>query len=492
MTKLYKGILIFVFALVCSKYGYSQSATMYYMGTTPQSYYLNPATQPECNFYIGLPIFSPSQINYYNSGFSPSDLLWYDSEIDSNLTPLYSAEAADKFLANLDDVEYFRLDMSVNLASFGFRAGDLYFSFDASIKGDEYISYPKDLLNLILKGNVEGQTFDFSSLSVNMLNYAEFGVNVSKNWGDFSVGIRPKVLFGLATINTQASDISLQTSTEEWVLESNFNANVAVTGMEIPVDEDGLIDLDGDFNMDIDESNWQDIFSKNRGLGIDLGVHYRPLDELELSLSILDLGYIKWGENPHTVSQDGSYTFQGMEWNPADTSDWDETILDTISSNLELKGSSEAFTTRLNPKIIVGGRYFLSPGFDVGVLYKTEFLNEKINQNIILLADWHPFKGFSLSGSYTLLGKTYSSFGLGMGFKVGPFNMYLVSDYIPMYHDNIPAEDLSLDVPFENIPLPVDLYNFNFRLGMNLVFGCNKVKRQSQDKPLLNSTNWMF
>ncbi len=492
MITLLRKIIIAVFALMLSVNSFTQSHTMYYIGTVPQSYYLNPATQPECSFYLGLPILSPLQFDYYNSGFSLNDIFWYDAEIDSTIHPLYSRSAADKFLSNLKDVEFLRLGTTVNLASFGFRANEMYFSFDASIKGDEYISYPKDLISLILKGNTNGQVFDFSDLNIELLNYMEFGLNISRNFGSqLTVGIRPKVLYGLATISTQDADISLQTSTEEWVLRSKFSGKMAVTGMEIPVDEEGMIDFDQDFEFDstiTDDpgKNWNKMFGKNRGLGVDIGVHYKPVDDIQLSLSILDLGYIKWNDNPRVISQDGSYTFEGIEWNPANSSDdnWDDRVLDTIESNLSLEGADNAFTTSLRPKIFMGGRLFITPGFDVGILSKTEFLKSKVNQNIILLADWHPIRSFSLSASYSILNKSYSSFGLGMGLKLGPFNMYIISDYIPMLRDDLKNSD----IPF----IPVDLYNANLRFGLNLVFGCNKNKKLSQDKPLLNSTNWMF
>lgn len=493
MNKLYREIILFVFTLSFTIAGLGQSGTMYYIGTVPQSYYLNPATQPECSFYLGIPVASPLQFTYENSGFSPNDVLWYDAEIDSIIHPLYSAEAADKFLNNLKDVEYLRFDMAVNLASFGFRAGDMYFSFDATIRGNEYFSYPKDLMTFMLKGNKDGDVFDFSGLNFEFLNYAEYGVNISRSFGSqFSVGIRPKLLFGLGTFVTQDNDITLETSTEEWILNSTFSGKMSLTGVTIPVDEDGLIDPEGEFEIDssiIDypAQNWRKAFSKNRGLGVDVGVHFKPIDEIQLSFSALDIGYIKWQENTQIISQDGSFHFQGVEWNPSDTSDFGADLLDTIKSNLAVTGASEPFTTYLRPKIIVGGRVFLTPGFDLGLLAKTEFYKSKINQDFTVLANWHPFRALSISASYSLLNKTYSNFGVGLGLKFGPLNMYVISDYIPMFRDDIPSDDL----PFA-IPLPVDMHNANLRFGLNLVFGCNKAKRMSQDKPLFNSSNWMF
>lgn len=495
MNKLYKEIILLSFVLSLAIPVMSQSGTMYYMGTVPQTYYLNPATQPECSFYLGLPIASPLQMSYYNSGFSLNDIFWTNPETDSLNHPFSSTAAADRFLSNLNDVEFIRFDMAVNLASFGFRAGDMYFSFDATARGNEYISYPKDLASFILKGNKNGDVFDLSALNFELLNYVEYGVNISKSFGStFSVGVRPKVLFGLATLVTQDTDITIETSTDEWIINSKFNAKLSVVGANIPVDDDGIVApleyLGWGWDSTITENpeqSWKRAFSDNLGFGVDIGAHFKPTDQIQLSFSALDLGYIKWKEEPHIVSHNGSFTFQGIEWNPSDTSNYGDYILDTIKANLEVTGSNEPFTTYLRPKIIVGGRLFLTQGFDVGVLYKTEYFKKKVNQDITLLANWHPFKAFSLSASYSLLSKSYSTFGLGMGLKLGPLNMYIISDYIPAYWDTLPQDGL----PF-NVPIPAELYNANIRLGLNLVFGCNQAKRMGQDKPLFNSSNWLF
>lgn len=495
MTKLLKCLAIAGLFIITSQGVNAQSNTMYYMRTVPQAYYLNPATQPGCSFYLGAPALSPLQISYDNSGISPNNIIWKDEKInpDSLIHPLYSAEASDIFLKGLKDVEYINADMAVNLASFGFRVNEMYFSLDATVKGSNYISYPKDLLTLLLKGNSNNQVFDLSGFNIDLLYYMDVGLNISRNFGDqLTVGIRPKMLYGLATVSSNTKDISLQTSTEEWVLNSNFDLNLAGVGLDIALDENGVPDLaDGisiDSNLTDDPAgNWKNALGKNRGLGVDLGVHYRPMEEVELSLSVLDLGFINWKNNAYSVAQNGSYTFQGIEWNLSDSSEFKgDDLVDSIKSSFAFTGGKGTFKTSLRPKLIVGGRFFLAQELSVGVLSRTEFHPAKVEQDIILLANLHPMRGFSLTASYSLMGKSKSAIGVGLGMALGPFNYYLVSDFIPLSYDELTTKDGS------SFPLPANAYRANLRFGLNLVFGCNQNKKLRKDKPLFEETNWMY
>jgi hypothetical protein len=93
-----------------------------------------------------------------------------------------------------------------------------------------------------------------------------------------------------------------------------------------------------------------------------------------------------------------------------------------------------------------------------------------INQDLLLLANWHPIPMISISGSYNLLSKTHSTFGLGLGLKLGPFNVYTVLEDVPFKYDIVREGGAP-------IPLPVEQNNYNVRFGVNLVFGCNQKKK---------------
>ena len=48
-------------------------------------------------------------------------------------------------------------------------------------------------------------------------------------------------------------------------------------------------------------------YPKNNGWGIDLGGNYQLTEQLSVSASIVDLGYIKWKTNPHNIKSHISF-----------------------------------------------------------------------------------------------------------------------------------------------------------------------------------------
>jgi hypothetical protein len=467
-----------------------QGNTVYYMGTLPQSYFMNPATQPQCDVYIGLPVASQINARVTTGSLSAGDFFFKDPLSDSVITWTHPNADPNDLLAKLNKVETWGGTIDFSLVSFGFRVKDMYFSFDAAVRNSITTSLSKDYFEFAWLGNENDRTYDFSDMGVEVMEYMEFGVNISRHFGDqLQIGIRPKMLFGLATISTLSNSTTLYTSTEEWVLNSNAEARFAATGVTIPVDEEGNIDWDQDFEFDstiFSPTGYQKILSKNRGWGIDIGAHYKPIDNLQVSLSVLDLGYIKWRESTHVAEVNGTYVYDGLEADSVfDGGDFGQALLDTLKENLNVTQSAGTFTTTLNPKLFVGARYFLTPGFDIGILSRTEFLPSYINQDLLLLANWHPIPMISISGSYNLLSKTHSTFGLGLGLKLGPFNVYTVLEDVPFKYDIVREGGAP-------IPLPVEQNNYNVRFGVNLVFGCNQKKKQKNNKPLFNSSDWIL
>ena len=464
-----------------------QANTAYYMGGVPQSYYLNPATQPQCDFYLGLPIASQVNFRVTTSGLSASDLYFKDPESDSVITPFHPNGNMDAFINKFGKVETLGLYTNFNLASFGFRVKDMYFSFDATIRSSTSFNLSKDFMRLLILGNEDGEVFDLSQVGFETLEYAEIGVNISRRFGDdLQIGIRPKYLAGLATVSSINNNTSVTTGVEHWVIDADYQARIGITGTTIPVDEDGLIDPDGDFQIDsvlVSPEGYRQIFSNNWGLGVDLGLHYMPVDNLQLSLSILDLGYIKWRQGTHIASLNGTHNFIGINASRSDSVGAVEDLWDTLKTDLSLSGTDAPFTTTLNPKILVGGRYFLTQGFDVGVLSRTEFYPTFVDQDVVLLANWHPIPMISVSGSYSLFSQ--QTFGFGLGLILGPLNFYAILDDVPFKYDLAKTESVPL-------PLPVAQTDYNVRFGLNLVFGCNQKKKAKQDKPLFNSSDWIL
>lgn len=462
----------------------AQVHTMYYL-PVPQAHRLNPASTPSCDIFLGLPVGSSVYIESFNNSISLNDLFWRDPESNLILHPLHPGSDQSEFLAKFSKKNSFATDAYINILSFGFRVRSLYFTFNATSRLNESFSYPGDFMNFLIAGNSNGEVFDFSQFEMNTTEYIVYAVGVSRKFlGDqLSVGIKPKLITGVGTINSRNNNISLSTSYEEWVLNSQMEINMSLPGVTYPVNADGGLDLEGEWEIDsslTNPSKWQTLLMGNIGLGIDIGAHFRPIDEVEVSLSVLDLGYIKWKNYTHTSFLDGSFTFDGVELSLSDTSaNFLNDITDTIKSSLEFTGNNDPFKTYLAPKIYIGGRYFITKTLDVGILSRIDFTPAGTQANLMLLANYRPISMVGLSASYKPFGGTAQSFGVGASLRLGPVNIYLVSDYVPTSYKKV-----------NNIPVPASQKYFNLRAGLNLVFGCNERKKLMRDKPMYYSTEY--
>src|SRR6056297_115865 len=242
------------------------SQTLYFINRVPQSNQMNPAIQPKCNFFFGLPAVSSFQLGFGNNRYTLSDVIMQHPDQDSLITFLHPDAEFNKtdFLTKLGNNNSFFQYFQTDLLSFGFRMNSWYFSFNLSEKQSMALNYPKDLMDFALNGNKNFmyQTTDFSDLRVNASFYREYGIGIAKEINsNLFIGVRGKILFGHANIESSNNNTLGFYSSRDSIY---FNADAIVNtsspliattnidgdfdGFEVPAyiedaDNDSLIDL---------------------------------------------------------------------------------------------------------------------------------------------------------------------------------------------------------------------------------------------------------
>lgn len=442
------------------------------MQGVPQSHFLNPATQPRCGFYLGLPGVSPFQVNAENSAFSLSDIIMRSG--DSTITFLHPDADFDKFLGNFGKVNHISMELSTDIISYGFRSGTRYHSFDITQRAISRISYPGDLIALH-DGFSRGDEFDFSGFGVNIMGFLEIATGVSHKLSDvLSIGYRAKLLFGEANIVSKKTDLSITTG-DEIVVRSKFELNTTLPGYEIPADsawDKGKLLWEDDDIVNHINAITSAVFG-NWGLGFDFGVHFMPIERLTLSASILDLGYIRWKKYAYNMSQDATFFFDGYDVNE---NEFATSLEDSIEQTFKITNTKKPYVSFLPTKIYLGAKYDLIDQISISVLSRTEIYKGRLREQFNFTANFHPIKMVSASFNYAIMNRTFNNFGAGLALKAGPFNFYVISDNIPLVY----ARDLSSDVI-----IPYKARTVNMRIGFNLVFGCRGEKKLMKDLPLI-------
>jgi hypothetical protein len=198
-----------------------------------------------------------------------------------------------------------------------------------------------------------------------------------------------------------------------------------------------------------------------------------------LSAALSDVGFIKWKKNVSNLKTDSRFVFNGFDMTEVlkGTKTFDEVgqnILDSLKNSFKLTNSKEPFTTFLPYGLTLGGSYNLTPKVTLGVLSYSRFIGKQMREALTLSANVNLGNALSTSLSYTATNHRWSNLGAGLSFRTGFSQFYFLTDRIPLSFNRI------TDNKGQGFIIPSSFNNFNFRLGMNLVFG-NRIKKDPMD-----------
>ncbi len=452
--------------------------SMFFMPGVPQSNRINPAIQPGCGLYLGMPALSPFRMQISSSSLAFQDVIYYNSDLGVPITAFHPLGDKEAFLANLDPVNFILSDLGTSLISLGFRAGKNFFSFDLTTRVDANIYYPKGLFELPIYGLPDGATTSFNGIGVDFTGFIETSLGWSRKdlvIPNLDLGVRAKFLSGLANVTTVNSVMEVSTSTDAINLNSDMQFNIAAPSMI------GITEADSSFFPDIQQDDEyfsntspvdivKDVFLDNVGFGVDIGVNYQPIPQVMVSASLLDLGYINWN-NTIAGSMAFAYDFIGVDANPftgIDTTFIQE-MLDSAEASVGIT-AGQPYASRLNTKLFIGASYYPIEKIGFGLLSRTDFLNDKIAQQFTATANMTTGRFINLSLSYTYMDRSPKNFGAGLSFNAGPFNLYVISDNI-----------------ISGALWPTQARSVNLWFGMNLCFGYRVDKKvpPPKDRPLI-------
>jgi len=459
----------FLFAIALTTIG-QHSQSLYYMERLPQVTSMNPAIQPVSNFYLGFPVISNVNLNIGNNTLSFDDVIFESEEVGSKITFLHPSYNIDNFLNKLNDNNDIFTEFSTNIFNIGFRAGDSYFTLNVQEKSDIRMSYPKDLATILLKGNEDfkGKTAEFGNFSAFSSHYLEYSLGYSQEISDeLTFGVNVKYLNGLGLLKSKDFDLGLYTSEEGDSL--SLTSDISLQGSApVTVNTDSSNYIEDIESRDIEVSD----LTSNPGFAFDFGATYEVMDDLQLSASVVDLGFINYNNtSAHNYTIKGQYSFTGVdvsdEFGNEESTDPMENLEDSLKEEVKMEYSDQGFLHFLGPKIYVGARYYLHDRVDFGLLSRTQFYNGRMLQSFTLSANTRPIRGISLTASYSVLNNSYNNLGLGLILRLGPFQVYAMSD------------------TFSAGLWPHKTQSFNMRFGLNFAFGNNPKKRILNNEPMI-------
>ncbi len=459
---------LFLIILVISTKAQRINNTLYFMKGVPQSNYLNPALQPDCKYFIGVPLISSIYGNYSNTGFTYNDLIIKGADIknDSHIINLHRLHDA------LGTTNFGSLETEISMLAFGMKYNDYYFTFDITNKSDVRGNFNKEVISFLKNGieNYKGKTSDWGEINFNAFEYNEIALGASKKIRDkWYIGGRLKILMGLANAHLKNSNLSATVSEigdnvtihskqllySSLPMQIKYRYNGSVKTIRFPKDE---------YNIGFYTN------TSNLGIAVDLGMSYQVNKRTKLYASILDLGSIAWKSNTVAFYQDVNLQWDKNSWkqsgnpnipNYKDVEDVAKDIIDSLRQHTYGDTLLGNYSTTLPTKIYMGIGYEPNKNIRWGALFRTTIYRGKALPSVTFSFNSRLKEGINTSFSYTIANNSYSNLGIGMAIRRGMAQLYFVTDNILEVLDS------------KNIRLA------NLRFGVNILLGYRKENKLS-------------
>ncbi len=407
----------------------------YFLDSFHYRHQLNPAMSGGQN-YFSFPGLGNVNVEVCgNVGIS--DFLYPIKDVNGNkvLTTFMSRDV-DRydFINGLE--EKIRIGGSADLMVFstGFKSWGGFSTIDIGLHSRTAINLPRELFEF-MKDEDYGtgvKSYKLRDMRATTNNYMDIAFGHSHQINDrLRIGGKVKFLLGLGRADIAIDKMDIELSEDRWLVDTDGEICFSALGLVFKTNDNTEVE-----GFDFPPGK---IVLSSGGVAFDLGATYKVLDNLALSASIIDLGFIKWNKARSAKANDDPYVFDGFEQIGVGT----ESLFPTIGDQFESMGDDlqdliavydkgqkerlEMMSATLN----VGLEYVL-PAYDkfsIGLLSSTNFNRPHTWTEGRLTANISPVRWFeaSVSGVFTTFG---SGMGLLVNFHPKGFSLFLGSDFM--------------------------------------------------------------
>ena len=461
MRKIYL-IFCIVFQLSC----FSQNKELLYNFTSiPQSSLVNPGADVSYKYYFGFPVLSGVSANVGSNSFSAYDL-FADNGVDFNQKVrdvINRSSSNDKVVTN----------QQLEIFSGGFRVGGResrsYVSFGLYQEFDFFMYVPKDPALLALNGNRDyiGKSFNLGDINAKAEVLSVLHIGYHKKVNDkFVFGGRAKIYSSGANATSTKNSGYIYTGQDAGT--PNLYNQIISSNLELKtsgISKFTKDEYDGNVAKDIAHNTF---FNGSLGLGVDAGITYYIKDNLQLTASIIDLGFIRQSKDIETITYKGTYQYNGVNPDFLGT-DNPENVFDEFEEAIPRDTLYNKYTTWRPTKFYSSIQYSFGEARpddecncrgQVEKYYKNAvgaqlFAMTTPREPLVALTAFYRrniFRKLDVKATYTFDTFSNKNIGLGLAGTIGPVNIYVLVNNILEYKDLSKARSAA------------------FQIGINFVF----------------------
>jgi len=447
-------IIVLIFTFLIGLNSFSQNKQVLYdFAGLPQTLLLNPGLETDYKFHIGVPLLSGISSEIKSTGFSLSEIF---SVNNNTINDKISA-----VLNKIDANDYLKVNTQIEVFSAGFRFDKkTYVSFGFYQELDAIGYLPKDALTLINEGNTSylNKSFSISEMIYKLDVLGVIHAGISRKVSDkLTLGGRFKVYSSALNLETTNNSGTFTTRLGNnniyvhYLDNVNFNARTS-----------GLIS-NNEYISDASTYIENSLLGGNLGAGIDLGFTYRVTPQLQLSGSLIDLGFVQHTKNIKNNLVEGSFTFEGIEFEfDSNRNYWGE--LDAaLKEQLPIVDNQDSYTSWRPAKVNAAIKYSFGEKrskycYDNTLKdFYTNAFGAQLYSVFRPLRQQFAFTSFyekSFSNklqakiTHTIDDYSYYNIGVGVSAKIWKINFYGILDNLTKLSDISTSNNVSLQFGF--------------------------------------------
>ncbi len=447
---MFKKIFSLVLTICFFNLVMAQELTLQLVPDLYQNIKTNPALVPDQRVVVAVPGIYGS---YFHTPGSIAGLV--------NFKDKEGLLDVSKLLENVESTNFLKVNLELETVSVHFRINDKFsLNLNHAVKSNSYLKYSDKLPRLFWGGNSQfiGEEVAFGP-DQQSFAYNEVGLGAAYKLGKLTIGARAKWLTGIGDISTDRTDASLYTDDDiyQLSLSTDYRINSSTFDNVLLFDTLSGYDVEYDFN---DVFSFKNATTTNTGYAFDFGLDYEVNDKLSISASVIDWGKIDWNKDVTNFHSQGTYEYDGLDL--SSVLEGDEVSLssavDSVENVFEFKETNNNYSTALATKLYVNARYKLNERFTIGGLYYGESYRGETFSAVAVSAQAKLLETLTVGASYSVRNETYDNIGLSATYKLGPVQIYAVTDNV-----------IAAVQPYKS-------KNVNLRVGLNLIFGSTENK----------------
>lgn len=308
------------------------------------------------------------------------------------------------------------IDVSLKIGSAMIMAGHAF-------RSTANIRYPRGLINIAAQGNAAfiGQTIEIAPF-VDINAYNEIYLGLQKSFGNLTLGVKGKLLYGVANIQTEKANIGFSTDDEIYQLSLISDYEIRSSGLLRYNSLDSITTDYSGFSFD-------NMFYNNQGLAFDIGASYAVNEKFTISASMIDIGKINWDFFPRKYTSKGNFSFDGVDILDLLVDSTSISIQDTLTDLLKVTEQIENYSTILPGTYTFGASYLWGEKWRFNGLFLFQKLNNS-SRNLLTLSALRKISIFDIGVHYTMTKNNYSGLGIFGKVKLGPVSAFASTDNI--------------------------------------------------------------